>query len=205
MDPVFFLKGLILGFSIAAPVGPIGVLCIRRTLQGGRWVGLFTGLGAASADALYGAVAAFGLTLVSSFLLSIQVWLRVVGGLFLLYLGARTFLSAPASHAAQAGSAGLPGAYLSTFFLTLSNPATILSFLAIFAGLGIVRDAARSPVGAGILVLGVFIGSALWWLLLSGGVALLGPRLNAGALRWVNRVSGLLIAGFGAASIVSIV
>lgn len=204
MDHAFFVKGLILVFSIAAPVGPIGVLCIRRTLQGGRWVGLVTGLGAATADAFYGSIAAFGLTLASAFLLSIQTGLRLVGGLFLLYLGARAFFSAPAGQSARASAACLPAAYLSTFLLTLSNPATILSFLAIFAGLGFVENAASRPAGAVLLVLGVFSGSSLWWLLLSGGVSLLGPRLNAGALRWVNRVSGLLIGGFGFAAVISI-
>ena len=133
------LRGLVIGFSIAAPVGPIGVLCIRRTLADGRATGLAVGLGAAAADAVYGAVAGFGLTAVSGLLASHEGLLRLVGGLFLCYLGIRTFLSRPADHAARAGGTGLLGAFAATFGLTLANPATILSFVAVFAGLGIAR------------------------------------------------------------------
>ena len=160
MDIRFLLRGLIIGFSIAAPVGPIGVLCIRRTLAAGRASGLVSGLGAATADAIYGCIAGFGLTFISSILISQQVWLRLIGGVFLCYLGLKTFLARPAQQAALAGGNGLVGAYASTFFLTLTNPMTILSFAAIFAGLG-VTSASGNYVSAGVLVLGVFIGSAL--------------------------------------------
>jgi threonine/homoserine/homoserine lactone efflux protein len=204
MDAIFVLRGLLLGFSIAAPVGPIGVLCIRRTLSAGRGMGLASGLGAATADATYGAIAAFGLTVVSGFLLSQQLWLRLLGGAFLCYLGVRTFLAAPATEAASVGGGGLAGAYVSTFFLTITNPLTILSFAAIFAGLGL--GASGTDAGAALgLVLGVFLGSALWWLLLSGGVSLLRARFDLRAMRWVNRGSGLLILGFGVLSLVSAV
>jgi threonine/homoserine/homoserine lactone efflux protein len=204
MEPGFFLRGLLIGFSIAAPVGPIGVLCIRRSLTEGRMVGLVSGLGAATADAFYGSLAGFGLTLVANFLVSQQVWLRLVGGLFLLYLGIKTFLSAPASNpgqVAKTGSRGLWGAYLSTLVLTLTNPLTILSFAAIFAGLGLV-DTGGDMLSAGILVLGVFCGSASWWLLLSGGVSLLRKRVTAELLRWVNRIAGVVILGFGVVALV---
>jgi threonine/homoserine/homoserine lactone efflux protein len=204
MEPVFFLRGLLIGFSIAAPVGPIGVLCIRRTLADGRLAGLVSGLGAATADAFYGSLAGFGLTLVANFLVSQQSWLRLGGGLFLLYLGAKTFLSAPASEAGQAAkttSRGLWGAYLSTLLLTLTNPLTILSFVAIFAGLGLAETGGDS-LSAGILVLGVFSGSAAWWLLLSGGVSLLRAKVTTGTLRWINRLAGLVIVGFGVAALV---
>src|SRR5262245_14708867 len=133
MDLGTFLRGLVIGFSIAAPVGPIGVLCIRRTLADGRVTGLAVGLGAAAADAVYGAVAGFGLTAVSALLVSQQGTMRLVGGLFLCYLGARTLLARPADHAAPVGGAGRLGAFLATFGLTLANPATILSFVAVFA------------------------------------------------------------------------
>ncbi len=200
---MIWLKGLLIGFSIAAPVGPIGELCIRRTLAEGQLAGLVSGLGAASADALYGVVAGFGLTLISSFLLEQQVWIRLVGGLFLCYLGLRTLLSAPAQEAARAGGSGLWAAYLSTLFLTLTNPMTILSFAAIFAGLGL-GAAAGDYYQAAELVLGVFCGSALWWLLLSGGVSLLRARFDPHALRWVNRISGGIILAFGAAALISL-
>jgi threonine/homoserine/homoserine lactone efflux protein len=204
MSTSFLLRGLLIGFSIAAPVGPIGVLCIRRTLANGWAVGLLSGLGAATADAIYGCIAGFGLTFVSGFLLRQQQWLRLVGGLFLCYLGVRTLLRRPAEQPAAAPGSGLLGAYLSTFVLTLTNPITILSFVAIFAGMG-VASAGQDYRSAAVLVLGVFGGSALWWLLLSGGVGLLRARVNAAAMVWVNRLSGLVILGFGIAALVGLV
>jgi threonine/homoserine/homoserine lactone efflux protein len=203
MDSSFLLRGLIIGFSIAAPVGPIGVLCIRRTLAEGRASGFVSGLGAATADAVYGCIAGFGLTFISSILISQQVWLRLVGGLFLCYLGLRTFLARPAEEAASAKGRGLIGAYASTFFLTLTNPMTILSFAAVFAGLG-VGSASGGYGSASLLVLGVFLGSALWWLTLSGGVGLFRTKFRPDWLRWVNRISGVIITGFGLIALLSL-
>ena len=202
MDAATLLRGALIGFSIAAPVGPIGVLCIRRTLADGRAHGFVSGLGAATADAVYGSVAAFGLTFVSGLLVSQQPWLPLVGGAFLCYLGVKTFLARPAERGAAAGG-GLAGAYVSTFFLTLTNPTTILSFAAIFAGLGL-GGAAGSYAAAAALVLGVFLGSALWWLILSGGVAPLRAQFGASGLRWINRLAGVIIAGFGALALLSL-
>jgi len=203
MELAFLLKGLIIGFSIAAPVGPIGLLCIRRTLADGRACGLVSGLGAATADAIYGCIAGFGLTFLSSFLISQQVWLHLVGGVFLCYLGIKTFLAKPANQAAAAKGDGLAAAYTSTFFLTLTNPMTILSFSAIFAGLGIVSDHG-DYISALLLVFGVFAGSALWWLILSGGVNAFRAKLNPSGLQWVNRIAGVAIAVFGVAALVSL-
>jgi len=204
LDAGFLIKGLILGFSIAAPVGPIGVLCIRRTLAEGRLTGMISGLGAATADAIYGCVAGFGLTFISSILLCQQMWLRVIGGGFLCYLGIKTFLSRPAAQAASASGKNLIGAYASTFFLTITNPMTIFSFAAVFAGLG-VASTGGDYVSAGVLVLGVFMGSALWWLLLSGGVGVFRERFNAHWLQWVNRISGTVITGFGLYALLSLI
>jgi len=195
------LRGLVIGLSIAAPVGPIGVLCIKRTLDRGCVFGLVSGLGAASADMVYGSLAGLGLTFVSDILVNQQMWLRLLGGAFLCFLGIRTLLSTPSERAAPADGQGLLGAYVSTFVLTLTNPVTILSFAAIFAGLGL---AAADNKGAATLVVGVFLGSALWWLTLSGIVGLVRHRLGFSVLRWVNRASGLVIAGFGVAALVSI-
>lgn len=136
MDSSLLIRGFLIGLAIAAPVGPIGILCIRRTVSAGRIAGLITGLGAATADALYGAVAAFGLTLLTDFLVDQQNMLRIVGATFLIFMGVRIFRAAPATEAAQIRGKGLLGAYLSTFVLTLTNPLTILSFAGIFAGLG---------------------------------------------------------------------
>jgi len=185
-----------LGFAIAAPVGPIGLLCIQRTLNNGRATGLVSGLGAATADAIYGAIAAFGLSLITAFLVQQQFWLGLAGGLFLCYLGVRTFTAAPAATAAAIESRGLFSAYSSTLFLTLTNPMTILSFVAIFAGAGLAASSGDS-VAALLLVAGVFAGSAGWWLLLSGGVSLLRNAVTAQALRWINWLAGGVIVAFG--------
>jgi threonine/homoserine/homoserine lactone efflux protein len=184
-------------------VGPIGVLCIRRTLAAGRAAGLASGLGAATADAIYGCIAGFGLTFVSGLLVGQQSWLKLIGGAFLCYLGVRTLLSQPAERAPAASRMGLAVAYASTLLLTLTNPATILSFVAVFAGLGL-ASAGGSYTAAVALVLGVFCGSALWWLLLSGSVGLLRARFNSQALRWVNRISGGVIMGFGLLALLSL-
>ena len=196
MDYSLFFRGLVIGFSIAAPVGPIGVLCIRRTLADGQISGLVSGLGAATADAMYGCVAGFGLTFISSLLIDQQMWLRLFGGLFLLYLGIKTLLSRPSDQAANAAGSGLLGSYVSTFLLTVTNPLTILSFVAIFAGLGL-ANTSGTYISAVILVLGVFLGSALWWLLLSGGVGVFRDKFNTQGLLWVNRISGVIITVFG--------
>ena len=189
------LKGLAIGFSIAAPVGPIGVLCIRRSLLEGRQVGFATGMGAATADAIYGCVAALGLTAISSTLVGYRSWLGFLGGLFLCYLGVRTFMSSPAARVAQIQGRGLLAAYLSTLFFTLTNPMTILSFVAVFAGFGL--GSSPNYLAASVLVTGVFIGSALWWLLLSSGVALFQSRVGSGWMQVINRLSGCIIFAFG--------
>ena len=201
MDVAFFLKGIAIGFSIAAPVGPIGLLCIRRSLAGGQWIGLATGLGAATADAAYGLVAAFGLTAVSDFLVGQRFWLGLLGGAFLCYLGARTFAQKPAEQAAEARGDSLLAAYASTFLLTLTNPMTILSFVAVFAGFGL--GSSPDYLAATTLVIGVFAGSALWWLLLSGGVGLFRSRIGPAWMQAVNRLSGAVIFGFGVYALVT--
>ncbi len=198
---VFFLKGLGIGFAVAAPVGPIGVLCIQRTLARGRLIGFVSGLGAAVADGVYGLIAASGLTVISGFLIDQQDWLALGGGLFLCYLAVRTFFRAGQTDGARVDGGSGWTAFLSTFLLTLTNPTTILSFIAIFAGLGLA--ASRGSVGeASLLVLGVFLGSAAWWLLLAGGTGLMRERMLRGSgLTWVNRIAGLIIGGFGIAAL----
>jgi threonine/homoserine/homoserine lactone efflux protein len=199
-----FLRGAVLGFSIAAPVGPIGILCIRRTIADGAVVGLATGLGAAAADGLYGALAAFGLSWITAVLVAQQIWIRLVGGAFLLALGIRTLLSRPSDAPSRATGGGIAGAFASTFALTITNPMTILSFLAVFAGLGL----GATGAGAGFalpLVAGVVLGSAAWWLLLSGLVGRLRSRFDVRGLAWVNRISGVLITGFGVLAVLSVV
>ena len=189
-------KGLIIGFSIAAPVGAIGLLCINRTLSQGSIVGFVSGLGAATADGFYGCIAGFGLTFVSDFLIEQQFWLRFLGGIFLCYLGVKTFISKPIEQTVAIANSSLVNAYFSTLILTITNPLTILSFVAVFAGVGL-ADTSKDYSSAAVLVLGVFLGSASWWLLLSISVGLVRKKFDIHALKLVDRASGLIIIAFG--------
>lgn len=200
MDVAPLGRGLLIGLLVAAPVGAIGILCIRRTLAAGRLVGFLTGLGAATADACYGAVAALGMTSVSGVLIAHQGWVRVAGGLALGYLGVRTVRASADAASAASAVRGLASAYGSTVALTLANPGTILTFAAIFAGAGF---AAADRVAAALLILGVFLGSALWWLILSSVVGLLRHRCTPPRLRWVNRLAGAALVAFGVIAVAS--
>lgn len=204
MESGVFIRGVVVGASIAAPVGPIGVLCIRRTLAGGRAVGFVSGLGAATADAAYGAIAALGLTSIAAFLVGHLIWLRLAGGAFLLLLGSRIFMQNPVARAAGDLERRWWSACTSTLALTITNPMTILSFAAVFAGLGLGTARGGYATG-GTLVLGVFVGSALWWALLSNLTSFLGSRLDAQGLRWVNRISGGVIVGYGLVAVASVI
>ncbi len=249
---MIFLRGLLLGLAIAAPVGPIGILCIRRTLAYGRLIGFITGLGAATADMAYAAISAFGLTAIAVLITRWSLEIHLIGAIFLLYLGLSTIftrtslpgnpdkthlIAANGGDAAEASpeqstqppvqirsmrsrddpshnAAAFPGlskwgAYGSTVALTLTNPATILSFTVIFAGLGLVdgthRAGAASIGGTSTaIVFGVFCGSALWWFLLSGGIAVFRARITSSAFHWINRASGAILVGFAVLALVSI-
>ena len=205
MDTSFFIRGLLIGLSIAATVGPMSVLCIQRTLNKGQLYGLVSGLGIATADAVYGSIAAFGLTLITNFLVMEQIWIRLIGGIFLIYLGIKTMLSKPPESAATLTmqTNGYPGAYASTFLLTLTNPLTILSFAAIFAGIG-VGSTSKSFLSATIVVLGVFSGSALWWIILTSIISLLRKKMDSQWLLWINRISGAIITLFGIGALLSL-
>ena len=193
-----FLKGLVIGFAIAAPVGPIGVLCIQRSLHDGFKIGLMTGIGAALADGTYGLIAAFGLTAISSMLVAHQFWIRIIGGLFLLYLGVKIFLTPPRERSAAGNSDRSSwDACATTYFLTITNPMTILSFVAIFAGLGL-GSTSVDYTGAVLLVIGITLGLAIWWMLLSGGVAyILHKRVSPFLMKIINWISGSIILIFG--------
>jgi threonine/homoserine/homoserine lactone efflux protein len=192
------LKGGLVGFAIAAPVGPIGVLCIRRSVAKGQLAGFVSGLGAATADTLFGALAAAGIGAVTSFLVAHRGPIQLFGGAFMVALGiqmVRKHRQSPPAGTDDSGAAGLFRDYLSTLGLTLANPSTILSFIAIFAGIGI--GASLGPIAAAQLVAGVFAGSACWWLILSTTAGWLGSRLQAKGLAYVNLLAGLSIALFG--------
>ena len=203
MDTGIFVRGLLIGLSIAAVVGPMSVLCIQRTVHRGFSYGLVSGLGVATADGLYGCIAGFGLTVIATFLVNQQGWIRGLGGLFLIYLGCKTLLTRPAERAVAAAKAtSFVSAYASTFLLTLTNPLTILSFAAIFAGIGV--GGQNSPLAALLVVAGVFLGSATWWLLLTGGISLLRGKFTYQWLLWINRLSGGIIAFFGLLALLSL-
>jgi len=202
MEPIFFLKGLIIGFGMAVPIGPVGVLCIRKTLVGGHLRGLIIGLGAATADSLFGSIAAFGLTFVSDVIASQHFWLRLVGGGILLFLGIRTFRAKRKDPVVPYENKGVLGSYLSAFLLVLTNPVTIFAFIAVFAAFGLGHK--LFIVSACILVLGVFTGSSLWFLILSYVATIFKKKLDSEGLRWVNRIAGVLIILSGAAALVSL-
>jgi len=195
MIEVFF-KAIGIGFLIAAPVGPIGILCIRRALEGGRVAGIMTGLGAAFGDACYGVIAGFGLTVVSDVLMRYQIALKIVGGIFLIYLGIKAFVKAEKITQEVQGSAGTLFSYfISTFFLVVTNPVTILVFMAIFAGFGL--GGCTSYADAIMLVSGIFLGSMLWWVALSELTCLLTGKIKPEYFVWVNRIVGIVLVIFG--------
>jgi len=198
-----FIRALVIGISIAAPVGPIGILCTRRTLSQGQLSGFISGLGAATADAVYGCIAAFGLTLISTVLIEQKLWIRLAGGTFLLYLGVRTVLKKPSQEIESNKRLRFVGGYASTFILTLTNPMTIIAFTAVFAGLG-VGSMGGDYGSAGLVVSGVFLGSAAWWLTLSMLVSICRQRFSVKAMRWVNRAAGAILCGFGVFAVLSV-
>lgn len=200
MSLLLFGKGILLGLAIAAPLGPIGALCISRTLERGFWAGVAGGLGTALADGAYALMAAAGFAAFAMLLDTISVPLQIFGGLFLLWLGWKSFQPKPPATAARVGARDLLGTTGATFLLTITNPATILSFAAIFAGLGLASQG--GGWSAGSLVAGVFAGSMLWWIFLSGTVALLHHRLPESFSLWVSRISGVVLIGFGLVAIV---
>lgn len=194
MDPALTVRGFVLGFTIAAAVGPISLLVIRRTLSEGRIVGLASGLGVATADGTYGAIAAFGLGAITQALVDARHVLGLVGGIFLLWLAWKTARAEPHDPAVvRPRRGGLAGAYLSILGLTLTNPMTILSFGALFAGLGVTSGA---PGDAALVTLGVLLGSGAWWVVLTSVTSLLRARITTGWIRRINLGSGVAIGAF---------
>jgi threonine/homoserine/homoserine lactone efflux protein len=197
------LEGILIGFVVAVPVGPLGLLCINRALMMGPLCGLLSGFGVATADALAAGIAALGVSLISGFLVDQQLLLRLVGGFFLLYLGITIYRTQPKVQPPPSGVNGMIGAYATTFFLTISNPVTILSFIAIYAGWH-VQSLHGNYFGAATLTLGVFFGSSLWWLGLFLGLTVFRDHFSLESLAWVHKVSGVAIAGFGLVVLLSV-
>ena len=199
MDPTFLARGLVIGFGVAMAVGPMSLLTMRRTIAHGRLYGLVSGLGIASADASYAAVAAFGLTAVTAVLVGARTALGIVGGVVLAWLAVRTIRVRAGSTAAVADHRpGLATAFLSIYGMTMTNPMTILSFAAIFAGIGL---SGRGAPDAALLTGGVFLGSSLWWVILTATVGWLRERITPAALVWINRASGMVLLVIGLVAI----
>jgi threonine/homoserine/homoserine lactone efflux protein len=196
VEVTFFIKGLILGFVICVPFGPIGLLCVRSTLMDGKLAGLAAVLGASVVDAIYCAIAGFGVSFISNFLSNERTVLRLAGGLILIAMGIKIFLTHPSEKTPEASGHGLFASFGSSFFLMLTNPLAILVFTATFSALGIGgwHDA---YISTGMLVIGVFLGSALWAPIFVAGVNLFSPRLTASQLRLANRIAGGILFGFG--------
>jgi threonine/homoserine/homoserine lactone efflux protein len=203
MSAYILILGIIIGVMVAVPVGPLGLLCINRALRLGPVIGLFSGLGVATADALGAGIAALGISFVSDFLSDHQIILRLLGGVFLVYLGMRIYSSRPRPEIPPSRVNGLVAAYATTFFITLSNPVTFLQFMAIYAGWHVESMSGRY-VAAAVLALGVFIGSALWWVALFVGLTTFRERFNFRILTWVHRVSGIVIAAAGLGVLLSL-
>jgi threonine/homoserine/homoserine lactone efflux protein len=190
------IKGVAIGFLLAVPVGPIGVLCIRTTLAEGRRSTISTILGAATADMMYGAVAAFGVTLISTFITDNFETIRFIGGIVLIYLGIRTYRAHITNGKPKKTLNHHAGNFFSTFILTLTNPLTLVAFAAVFAGLGTVKETSET-ISALFLVAGVFMGSALWFICLVTATHIFSEFLKQKGLDVINKVAGgfILIAG----------
>ena len=194
---LLFIKGIAVGFAIAAPVGPVGVLCIQRSLTKGVLYGLVSGMGAALADSIFGAVATFGVSFVADFLERQQYWFELGGGALLLAMGSHTVLAKWRPPSARAGTDDLAHDWATTFLLTITNPITIFSLTAVFVAVGIAAGT-ETLVGGGMVTAGVFLGSALWWTILCGGVSFFRGQVPDVYLRWIHTVSGFVMLIFGA-------
>jgi threonine/homoserine/homoserine lactone efflux protein len=203
MSIYLLIQGIMIGLVVAVPVGPLGLLCINRALMLGPLCGLCSGLGVATADAIAAGIAALGITLISGFLTDYQVLLRFIGGIFLCYLGYRIFRTEPVSRVPIKTVNGLLSAFATTFILTLSNPVTILSFIAIYAGWH-VPSLRGQYVAAATLTAGVFTGSTLWWVGLFLGLTAFHEKFDLRFLFWVHRVSGAVIASSGVLVLLSL-
>jgi threonine/homoserine/homoserine lactone efflux protein len=197
MELTYFLKGIVIGFALAAPVGPVGILCIRRTITDGERHGFMTGLSAASSDMVYSIIAVFGVTLISNFITEQQNWIRIIGGIFLLALGYHSFRSKQSNDKVPNKTNGHTLSFVSTFFLTFTNPLTLFAFAAVFASIGIEKIAEFYHLAI-LLIAGVFLGSFMWFSFLIELARIFKEKITNNGLTLVNRISGLLLILIGA-------
>jgi len=191
------LRGVLAGLAIAAPVGPVNVLCMSRTITKGRWHGVISGLGAAAADTFYGSIAGFSITFVIDWMLREEFWIRTVGGMLLIAIGAVYALRKPKS-LKDAGGESAHSDFVTTLLLALTNPTTVLSFLAVLAILGLGES--RPKTLTLFLVAGIFVGSMMWWIVLALITGHFRERFNDRSVIWMNRIAALAISGFGLAT-----
>ena len=205
LDLPFFVRGIIIGLAIAVPVGPVGILCVQRTLSQGASYGLVSGLGAAVADTIYGIIAALGVRLFSSFLVGHQAAFRLIGAAFLTYIGIKSLVRDPFKRNASMSVALMSYVkdFTSSFALTLTNPLTILAFISIFASFGL-ADPKEDYLATTLLIVGVFAGAAIWWLFLAGLAWRLRDKFTQRTVRWLHTIAGVLLLCFAAGVLVSI-
>ncbi len=200
MDLDLPLRGLAAGFIIAAPVGPVNVLCIQRTLEKGWKPGMVAGMGAAVGDSVYGGIAGFSISIIIQFLIQEEFWFRLIGGILLIVIGAVYYFKPPPSIQAGRNSASANSDFAAAFLLTLANPTTVLSFLTVLATLGLGRH--RPLWETSLLIAGIFCGSMTWWLVLTGSTNLMRGKITDRSMAWMNRVAGMAIGAFGLVNVV---
>lgn len=200
----YFYKGLFVGFVVAAPVGPVAILCIHRTICQGKIAGYLSGLGAALADTFFGAIAAFGFSFIAALLIDHNNWLRFGGGVALCLIGLRSLLTRKMPPPAARDGKSLVGDFISAFLVTLTNPITVISFAAIYAAIDIPHLAEDTRWGMALTV-GVFVGAAVWWFLLTAVAGFFHGRLAERGVLWINRISGGMILAFGVLLLISLV
>ena len=200
----YLLKGIIIGLSVSIPLGPIGIIAIQRTLTKGKISGFVSGLGAGFADTIYAVLAGFGITIIVDFLVEHHILFQAIGGIFLLYLGIRTFYKNPIKQFRQPkGKSNLIGDFLSTFFLTISNPLAIFLFIGVFAAIGLM-DTNFDNLTLSYIILGVMIGTSTWWFVLSTLINIFRHKIRLRSLNWINKISGIVILIFGLFAILSL-
>lgn len=205
MELEFLIKGLIVGFLASIPMGPVGILCIQRTINKGRFPGIISGMGSATVDAFFALVAAFGLTFIINFIEEQQFYIQLIGGAVMILLGVKIFNTNPVKqirrHRKRKNK--LIEDYVSVLFLTLSNPLAIFLFVAAFASIGMVSSK-DSSLKSWLIILGVFLGAMLWWATLTFFVDLFRKKFRLKQLWWINKIAGVLVVTFGIAAMLSV-
>jgi threonine/homoserine/homoserine lactone efflux protein len=202
LEYILFIKGIIVGISTSAPLGPLGILCIQRTINKGVFSGFITGFGAAFADIIYASIAGFGISIIADFLREYQIFIRIIGGIILLIVGIMIFRSNPVKQIRQQNSQNYFGYFISSLFITITNPITIVVFGAVFASLGLDEVSTINPII--ITLIGIFSGALLWWLSLTVSVNIFRNKIRLRNLWWINKITGILVSLFGLAIFLSL-